>query len=377
MAALESLDAFIHFGCWNYDKCGGNNAVTAVTRAVKQETDSHRIKYVIVAGDNYYPIKNKKNGAKEKLINPSMLASGFDCLPDIQTYVLFGNHDLDNSDSLRLYSGDGTVKDMANSPDNSAAEPCTIMNMELSHVKTKPKLIFPPSDIVTHRIDGNTMILMIDTTMYDISDADKDGNMVCYNQYYNESNLVKLIERQNRAIKEILLSYLADHITNIMFVGHHPLLYPKVKKNDNGETDLKISYLRDLALFFKEIYAMYPTRNYFYLCADYHNYQQGTVILGDMHVEQYIVGTGGTKLDDPLTDYLPADGGLTEVIKTINPIQTDDGSAYVIKYEIKAYGYLRVTLADAPIFEFVQVSLSGGTRRKRARKRTRKRIHKR
>ena len=107
---MASLAKFIHFGCWNYDKCGGNNPVTAVTRAVTEETERREIEYVIVAGDNYYPIKNKRQAnGKLKLINPSMLASGFDCLPNIETYVLFGNHDLDNSKSLRLYPRDGTM----------------------------------------------------------------------------------------------------------------------------------------------------------------------------------------------------------------------------------------------------------------------------
>lgn len=35
----------------------------------------------------------------------------------------------------------------------------------------------------------------------------------------------------------------------------------------------------------------------YYLCADLHQYQKGIINYKQMEVEQYIVGTGGTKLD--------------------------------------------------------------------------------
>jgi hypothetical protein len=41
-----------------------------------------------------------------------------------------------------------------------------------------------------------------------------------------------------------------------------------------------------------------PNIKYFYLCADLHQYQCGNVsINGKMQIKQYIVGTGGAKLD--------------------------------------------------------------------------------
>ena len=40
------------------------------------------------------------------------------------------------------------------------------------------------------------------------------------------------------------------------------------------------------------------TVNYNYLCADLHLHQEGYVKINDMVINQYIVGTGGTKLDD-------------------------------------------------------------------------------
>ena len=236
---------FIHFGCWNYGECGNPNPVTTVTTAVNEAIAVGPVDYVIVAGDNYYPIKNKGFGEdKLKLINKNMLDSGFGCLPtEVDTYILFGNHDLDNSNRLRLYNETGTVTDMTTLTDVtkiSIPSPCEIMRSE---IRNRPNLIFPPPGMVTHRIDGNTLILMIDTTMYDISKdksgnvKDKDGNLVCYEMYYGDSDLNTLMERQHQSVMEIL-STIDATIHNIMLVGHHPLLYPKIK-----DANVKISYL--------------------------------------------------------------------------------------------------------------------------------------
>jgi hypothetical protein len=58
---------------------------------------------LIVAGDNYYPSKKtSESGEKQKTISTSDWTSGFNCL-DIQgvtTYMLWGNHDLDNSKKI-------------------------------------------------------------------------------------------------------------------------------------------------------------------------------------------------------------------------------------------------------------------------------------
>lgn len=53
-----------------------------------------------------------------------------------------------------------------------------------------------------------------------------------------------------------------------------------------------------------------PSTKYYYLCADYHSYQDGNVYIPiddttEMNIKQYIVGTGGTKLDEPLVNNTP------------------------------------------------------------------------
>ena len=54
----------------------------------------------------------------------------------------------------------------------------------------------------------------------------------------------------------------------------------------------------------EEHYDIVPNADFYYLCADLHLYQKGEVAvdMGDavMNIEQHIVGTGGTKLDDAI-----------------------------------------------------------------------------
>lgn len=366
---MSSVTNFIHFGCWNYDDCKENTPIAKVTTAVKKAIETHAVQYLIVAGDNYYPIKNKnidlnKGASKEeqvnpKLINPTMLHSGFSCLPDIPTYILWGNHDLDNSSVLRLY--EGTVDRMKTVSNVELGQPdtCQIMTTELSHPSSN--LIFPPSNqFVNYRKDGNTLTLMLDTTMYDISNKDKSDNRTCYEKYYGTFNLEDLRERQRTSVLQILER--VDDIQHLILVGHHPLLYPKLK-----EKKIKPVYLDTITPLLLEIHAMFQDRpmQYVYLCADYHNYQEGIVRIGEMQIKQYIVGTGGTKLDDPLD----RDPGILE---------TPDGSQYQLQKEIHEYGFLMGSLSSGdPTFEFISVSKTGGkrTRHKRyKRKRTRRSV---
>jgi hypothetical protein len=368
---------FIHFGCWNYGECSGNTPVAQVTTAVNQAIHEHHVDYIIVAGDNYYPIKNKNidlaNGATEeekvapKLVNPAMLQSGFACLPtEIPTYILWGNHDLDNSSSLRLY--EGTVEQMqtlSNAEDLRQPEPCQIMDLELSHPSSN--LIFPLTDrFVNFRKDGNAFILMIDTTMYDISKKDKNDNRTCYNKYYGSFELDILRERQNASILDILTHHVLpdDSIQHLILVGHHPLLYPKLK-DDKGKKKIKSMYLEHMIPMLVNIHALFRDRTmqYVYLCADYHNYQEGIVRIGDMQIKQYIVGTGGTKLDAP----------LDRDMGTIMMSDTEYPTEYQFQKEINAYGYLMCTLISTPVFEFVMVAgPTGGYRKRTRRKRTRR-----
>ena len=88
---------FIHFGCWNNGICeieSNNTPVSAVIKSIKDNEDLKEYNFISVAGDNYYPKKNKKDGYKTHIF--SDLESGFKCLNelgDIRKFILFGNHE--------------------------------------------------------------------------------------------------------------------------------------------------------------------------------------------------------------------------------------------------------------------------------------------
>lgn len=92
---------FIHFGCWNKDKCdmtlknnGLSQTMSKLNDFVKKNKD---IEFITIAGDNYYPDKKgKEKEKKEKTMIAENFLSGVNCLPKhILKYVLLGNHEFD------------------------------------------------------------------------------------------------------------------------------------------------------------------------------------------------------------------------------------------------------------------------------------------
>ena len=50
--------------------------------------------------------------------------------------------------------------------------------------------------------------------------------------------------------------------------------------------------------FLHKLYSIVPNAKNYYLCADTHNYQHAEIKLEEQHIQQYVVGTGGTELDN-------------------------------------------------------------------------------
>ena len=76
---------------------------------------------------------------------------------------------------------------------------------------------------------------------------------------------------------------------------------------------------------------MVPSAKKYYLCADTHQYQYGIVELGENKIEQYVVGTGGTKCD---MDEIPIDE--TEVKVGTDP---ELNVSLQIKETIRSFGF--------------------------------------
>jgi hypothetical protein len=342
---MSNYKNFIHFGCWNYKKCDSANLTdpvkpedTNITRVMKTlkkyidksidkniEKNQNKPEFLTVAGDNYYFLKNKKTDiqGEQKIFNQEFLLSGFNCLPkNIKKYVLIGNHDLEN------------IENPLKAPD------CSILETQKKFVSDGGNNIVLDSDrtgpIMHHVLDDSTIVIMLDTTMYEESEKAIKKVMKCYEKMFemnalgvpvNENVLEKIkVMRDNQ--KQRLADYIssltakAGTIKNIIVVGHHPLFDLKTKKDDeSGKIKTKEEVMPLLnELYYETIYAPLQLVNsgikYFYLCADLHQYQTGTVTITDadsarplLVIQQYIAGTGGTELEKNPYDH-SKDGGV-------------------------------------------------------------------
>jgi len=330
---MTSYKSFIHFGCWNYNKCDSDNLsepvkqedtnITRVMKTLKKyvETSRPTPDFLTVAGDNYYFVKNKKTDVEEekKIFSPEFLLSGFKCLPkDIKKYVLIGNHDLENIEN--------PVKD----PD------CSILELQKGFASGVDNNMILDSDrkgpIMHHVLDDSTIVIMLDTTMYETSEKSIKKVMKCYQRMFEMNDLIVpenvllekikvMRENQKQRLEQYISSLNAETIKNIIVVGHHPLFDLKTKKDeDSGKVKTKEEVMPLLnELYYESIYLPLQAVNsdikYFYLCADLHQYQTGIVtIIGEsmpsLNIQQYIVGTGGTELEKKPYDH-SKDGGVS------------------------------------------------------------------
>jgi hypothetical protein len=297
-----------------------------------------------VAGDNYYPgkEKNKVTGEKVKTIVPGDLAAGFACLPKgVPIDMLLGNHDLETN----MYLSGFTDKKETD---------CFITKAEIK--EAIPNHI----DLVVQkaRSNGETLVLLIDTSMYD---DDAIAEMLpCYKKmagYAGIASKEELRTEQMRFIQDAIAAFQGE---NIIFIGHHPITGYKLKKD-------KIKLIQAFPSFLAMLKNIYqPEKKYYYLCADLHLYQEGTVLLpvdgAKMEIQQYIVGTGGTELDpDPRAGFSPekefeSTAGVVAGSYTMTPTQERNSA--------KEFGFLVCDFHDSVDlkFAFITVPMGGGKR---------------
>jgi len=381
---------FITFGCWN-DWNSKSPAVSAVLSSVSDYCKKNNdCKFMIVTGDNYYPKKikdeiDKKNVKKYKIINVDHLKKGLNALPqNIPIYLLLGNHDLDNSLTHISSNPDIALNELSNV---NKPEDCTILKEEKAIVtdinnERNNNNIHLPDKLTMHFIneDSKTLFLMIDTTVYDIYNLiylkqnkiqEKDekkikNSIVCYEHLDVElKDIEKILEAQKKEILKRISTIDPNNIKNVVISGHHPLAEVKVDDHNNFEN----SYLFASYDLLHEIYKIFNNSvNYYYLCADYHCYQYGEIALtfketnsSKMIINQYIVGTGGAKLDEamPSVDKIKID---KSIIKHPLYVDTYNDDKYSIFYKIndttKINGFLVCTSDknDVLSFEFHMVS---------------------
>jgi hypothetical protein len=370
---------FIHFGCWNNlntkkgKELGG---LRKVMQKLNNKIEESSPDFIVVAGDNYYPDKRtfetEVNGEivenKKSIIMDDKLKEGLHLLPqEIPIDMIFGNHDLvtNSPDKQKLFLNEET-------PEGGN---CHILITEMLETR-RPNMDYI---ICKERFypESGTLILMIDTTLY-TSDAKKD--LPCYKTYFRQ-NVEKHPYFPVEAIDTITIEQIKvfqldqimksvsekkDTIKNIILIGHHPIVGYKFKNDEVGILQDMPEFLMEGGIFANIVSAFggKPV-NYYYLCADLHLYQSGTITVSiggaETAIKQYIVGTGGTKLDDPLPAEIPA-------LSMPPPITN-----YVMNEYQWNFGFLECILpedSEKPlVFNFINIDMSGGKKRRNTKKR--------
>ena len=222
--------------------------------------------------------------------------------------------------------------------------------------------------------------------MYDDDDAPEFK--VCYNKFnVNNDELSVIREKQRAFINETIEQHKSKNIQNLIVVGHHPITAIKIKKNN-----ILIEPFQEFLNVLLSIPREGFNPKYYYLCADLHSYQIGNITITDttnnktIGINQYVVGTGGTKLDPLFLDQEP----IQNIIRENNEGKFMSDSVYdnySVKYTMTSsqidastrgysHGFLECSLLenDNLEFEFIRVdgqrirehtNIGGGNRKRK------------
>ena len=340
MSKHDETSIFYHFGCWGRidDKKQSDSHVFNVLKDIKtQIKGKHPPNFITVAGDNYYPKKHKTsytdlNGEsiKIKILRKENVQHLIDSLSsDVPTYVLYGNHEMNDS-TLRNNKLENNIDYTTVHYDR-----CDALSIQKKTATTPANSNIKMFKNVLSTALSNTLFIMVDTTLYDVVHNEDNTHTQCYEDMLtNNSNSnvsagvevnienASMSRRQrlkNTQLKQVLKILNDDNLSrkrNIVFVGHHPIasIY-----GSNEKKKMKFVKNINLGSFFcdvdKKTEGILSSINtkVFYLCADTHAYEKSDIRvsyvnhtqlqnINTINIEQYIVGTGGAKLDD-LPDY--------------------------------------------------------------------------
>ena len=396
---------FWQFGCWNNlnttikkDKVKALGCLKDVIKLINERSSHTDTKpdFLIISGDNYYPNKSKPKDEndktqKKKIIFSEKLRQGIDYLPSTTPiYMILGNHDLETNTEGNLYiHNPGT-------PETPENKDCEIIQLELDSLLQKENIEY--FFFKSRMLNPETLILMIDTSIYEI-DGEANIYLPCYNKFFQNNKLYKNENMKPFDNIKKLRSYQLHKImkaiktnTNIKYliiVGHHPIYQLKKKK----DTIPPIKYISDIHINFvpvlKNIFEILQDDvKYYYLCSDLHLFQKGKIQIiiktlttkalvqserksqtqrrksqtqrksqtpeeyKIMELQQYIVGTGGTELDDKLVDNTSIE---------INRTYKERNVIYTFEEEQEECGFLECTITNGePNFEFISTLLLRG-----------------
>jgi len=180
----------------------------------------------------------------------------------------------------------------------------------------------------------------------------------CYNKLnISEKNLDEIRKHQEERIEALITVIQNINLKNVVVIGHHPIISIKTKQKEGKITNnlACLKLLKDL--YYNSIYLPLKELNkqisYYYLCADVHLYQQGTIFINkesknELVINQYITGTGGTNLDDYIQN---------DKIKLKDSCKQED-IKYLINDNKITYGFLdcNINKDNGELdFEFIEV----------------------
>ena len=378
---------FWQFGCWNnlnIDKNG--NSVGRMKDVIDyiKETETEAPDFLIISGDNYYPGKTKakkeekeKKEKKEKdkkekkdkdkddtttkikTIFKDKLIEGLQYLPeDIPINMLLGNHDLETNNKNNLFIATSASEEV-----ESENGECEIIKLELEALKERKKVDY--FFFKSERLNNNTLLLMIDTSIYEV-DAEAIDYLPCYNIFLKAKEKMSSFENikhlRDYQLEKIIDAIKKDNksIKHLIIVGHHPIYQLKNKTsgdppvdNVTDKSDISVDFTPVLKTIFEKLGS---TTMYHYLCSDLHLYQKGSITMNfkdtfkdtnPMIINQYIVGSGGTELDPRVPP---------ELVEPDKTYTSKDGSiTYIFEKEICKHGFLECIIEKdtAPRFKFM------------------------
>ena len=390
---------FIHFGCWNKGFCQtkDNLSLNPISRVMHKLQNHQPVDFIAIAGDNFYPEKKQiLNKGKIKIIHPTDMSSGFECLPhNVPIYMILGNHDLETNTYTQsiFIENEQTPEEIGS---------CFMLKEE---VKLSEKHDLPIEFVLNKSIVfERTLILMLDTSMYDCEKDDEtiNGFLPCYQTLLHNPNLTKaeLYQLQQDFVLNALIQNQNEnqHIKNLVIIGHHPITGYKFKKN-------KVNLIEPFPSFVQLLSFIHSNNSnketvYYYLCADLHLYQIGNVVItnnnnndnnvtDEMLIHQYIVGTGGADLDEhPYFDNYDDKNYPTlqnsENYSVQYTMNTDQ-----VEHSLSAYGFLECIESekngllqfqfynvdnDSIVVEEQFTTLVGGGSKKKRKTKTKRRI---
>ena len=336
---------FIQFGCWNNGGCDETktNGLTNVTRSLSRKTPE----FIVISGDNYYPPKETIEGKKKKYFVENDFLSGFNCLPkNMPIYMNYGNHD---------YETDLIIDKITGQTENN----CELIKRQKLYVTENPNIQLDLFRAIDFSV--STKVIMIDTTIYDNEEFEN-----CYQCYRavdrafdtDDKTIIQTRVKleQSKFINNVTTEINSNSsIKNVVIVGHHPLMGFKIKEKKGVEL-VETLYSADLIEFiYNNIFNQInnPNIKYYYLCADLHQYQCGNVnINGKMSIRQYIVGTGGAKLDKYDKNVIMSSHNATYNKTTNDIISTYQMSPEDLENSTAENGFLICEKADDEMLSF-------------------------